>query len=470
MIALKRFVRNFNIVGNVVGKSGVSGSIISYGQPNIGNSGSTGTVQPTAGIFWPDWKMTGTLTTRTSDTQGVFTVNNTAYLAPIDPLGLTITVWWNNKANVRANMAVVAPLSGNNVTLGNWHNPYPNGAAIITSGEALPAQGTAVQIFTGSNGPQALDLDVEATAIDKGNYKYTYPGGTPGSMTSLGGDTLPNSLFRSAKPAYFGNLAWPPFDPTDPNAASYLKIPAGYRWINGVDPPSGTPDTTAPTLSTKVINAAGNQLTLTFNEAVMIGAGGNAGWTLTASGGAAGLSYLSGATSSALVYTITGRAILPGETVTVSYTQPGNGVEDTGGGNDLASLTNSSVTNGSTVDVVAPTPNPATFSAVPAAVDSLSVTMTATTGTDGTNPPVAYFFDETSGNSGGSDSGWIPSPTYVDAGLTPNTAYTYRVKIRDNVLNETAYSSTASATTLPTAVGTVNIETTNVQNLQVGAP
>ena len=119
---------------------------------------------------------------------------------------------------------------------------------LVTSGDVLPPAGTVVEIFTGSNGYQALDLDVQASVIDKGNYMYS-SGGTPGSMTSLGGDTLPNSLFRTSKPPWFGNLAWPPFDPTAPNSAAYDRIPAGYRFLRGVDPP-GVSATTPPTVTT----------------------------------------------------------------------------------------------------------------------------------------------------------------------------------------------------------------------------
>ena len=60
--------------------------------------------------------------------------------------------------------------------------------------------------------------------------------------------TIPNSYFRSAKPDYFYNLAWPPFDPARPPGAysteNISRIPAGYRFVNGIDPiitgPTGT--------------------------------------------------------------------------------------------------------------------------------------------------------------------------------------------------------------------------------------
>lgn len=51
---------------------------------------------------------------------------------------------------------------------------------------------------------------------------------------------IPDSLFLSAKPAWFGNLAWPPVDPARPVTGDPTIIPAGYRYVYGVDPPSHT--------------------------------------------------------------------------------------------------------------------------------------------------------------------------------------------------------------------------------------
>jgi hypothetical protein len=76
--------------------------------------------------------------------------------------------------------------------------------------------------------------------------------------------------------------------------------------------------------------------------------------------------------------------------------------------------------------------------------------MIATTATDDESPPVQYYFDFVSGGSGGNDSGWQLSTSYVDDGLEANTSYTYRVKARDSASspNETGYSGTATAATL----------------------
>ena len=54
---------------------------------------------------------------------------------------------------------------------------------------------------------------------------------------------IPNSLVYSAKPAWYGGV-WPPFDPANgaaltANANAFTNIPAGYRYVKGVDPQSG---------------------------------------------------------------------------------------------------------------------------------------------------------------------------------------------------------------------------------------
>ena len=104
------------------------------------------------------------------------------------------------------------------------------------------------------------------------------------------------------------------------------------------------------------------------------------------------------------------------------------------------------------IDNIAPTPSPMTFAAAPAASSSSAITMTATTASDASG--VQYFFDETSGNPGATDSSWQDSPSYTDTGLTPGTQYTYRVTARDKgpLLNQTTASAVSSATTHPTAV------------------
>ena len=95
-----------------------------------------------------------------------------------------------------------------------------------------------------------------------------------------------------------------------------------------------------------------------------------------------------------------------------------------------------------------PTPDPAEWASLPQADGSTRISMTAATGSD-VSEPVEYYFEETSGNPGGSDSGWQTSPSYTDSDLDPDTGYTYRVQMRDALGNMTDWSGAASATTLP---------------------
>ena len=262
------------------------------------------------------------------------------------------------------------PYNGIRMGTPNMGNPFDNGL------DAPPWADWGTQASLGNEGANAFqefDTQVEPTTILKGNYLFRTDNIPPAQ--ALGADTLPNSYYLTAKPTWFGNLAWPPVDPLASDIDDYddinngpgtktiadisVKIPAGYYYINGVYPAVGEPDVTAPT------------------------------------------------------------------------------------------------------------PSPMTFASNPAAVDAVSVTMTATAASDA-GGGIQYFFNETSGHAGGSDSGWQPLTTYVDSGLSPSTLYTYRVKARDGSLNETAYSGTVSATTSAAAGGSVNIETLNVTNLRVG--
>jgi hypothetical protein len=80
-----------------------------------------------------------------------------------------------------------------------------------------------------------------------------------------------------------------------------------------------------------------------------------------------------------------------------------------------------------TDDVLAPTPDPMTFSTPPAATGEKSISMIAAEAVD--DSWVQYYFRNTDGD--GHDSGWQGSRVYEDTGLEPNTVYAYTVKTRD---------------------------------------
>jgi len=98
-------------------------------------------------------------------------------------------------------------------------------------------------------------------------------------------------------------------------------------------------------------------------------------------------------------------------------------------------------------DTTPPTPNPMMWASAPAAISDTQITMTATTATDATSPPVEYYFTNVTDAS--HNSGWLSSPTYIDTGLTSDTNYTYTVTARDSaaVPNLTVASAPATART-----------------------
>jgi len=98
-------------------------------------------------------------------------------------------------------------------------------------------------------------------------------------------------------------------------------------------------------------------------------------------------------------------------------------------------------------DTTPPDPDPMTWATLPFSAGADQVSMQAATATDASG--VQYYFDETSGSPGGTDSGWQSSPSYVDTGLEGDTEYCYRVMARDQSANhnETAWSGTSCATT-----------------------
>jgi hypothetical protein len=93
-----------------------------------------------------------------------------------------------------------------------------------------------------------------------------------------------------------------------------------------------------------------------------------------------------------------------------------------------------------------PIPNPATFEVSPTAIDGTAISMIATTGEDASGV-VEYYFEETTGNEGGDDSGWQRSPYYCDGGLKPFTEYGYRVTMRDAYHATGGFSHVFTATT-----------------------
>lgn len=60
------------------------------------------------------------------------------------------------------------------------------------------------------------------------------------SWDGSGVQALPDSYIFPSKPAEFGILSWPPYTSSVGDAAAATDIPAGYRFVNGNDPPASS--------------------------------------------------------------------------------------------------------------------------------------------------------------------------------------------------------------------------------------
>jgi hypothetical protein len=97
-------------------------------------------------------------------------------------------------------------------------------------------------------------------------------------------------------------------------------------------------------------------------------------------------------------------------------------------------------------EVRTPEPNPAAFAQVPKAILPTAIAMTARLGRSDQGS-VEYRFTETTGHPGGSSSGWVASPFFLDYDLEPDTRYAYTVILRDPLGNVTEASPSCEAVT-----------------------
>jgi serine protease AprX len=108
-------------------------------------------------------------------------------------------------------------------------------------------------------------------------------------------------------------------------------------------------------------------------------------------------------------------------------------------------------------DLTPPTPDPMTWSSVPAATGESTIAMTATTASDPSGG-IEYQFTCLSGGANCVTSAWQASASYTATGLDPNTTYTYEVRARDGLGNVTAPSTPPAAATTWSPPNSMHIE------------
>lgn len=112
----------------------------------------------------------------------------------------------------------------------------------------------------GGDWQTCYSLEGQTGLIRAGNWCAVTTEGGPGVASGealTNGQVIANSYLYANAPSWFGNLTWPPFDPSRSSAAQMdaTNLPAGYRAAFGMDPPAGAPATNPPAASGLTIYA-----------------------------------------------------------------------------------------------------------------------------------------------------------------------------------------------------------------------
>jgi PKD repeat protein len=136
------------------------------------------------------------------------------------------TNWWMN-------------IVGNVLGSVGWHNVY----SISVTSPASDNDGARSIYkfgFVDDSGSTTFgDPKAQGTALIHANWDAVTS--TNGGIVwdpTISTHSLPASLYLSGKPSWWGNAPWPPFDPANPSASA-TNLPAAYRFIFGLNPPSG---------------------------------------------------------------------------------------------------------------------------------------------------------------------------------------------------------------------------------------
>ena len=221
-----------------------------------------------------------------------------------------------------------------------------------------------------------------------------------------------------------------------------------------------TTDTTAPSFVSAVLDAGGQNLVITFDEALDTGSlPGQAAFDILAdgtrkSGATNATSHVVNASDNTQYLVFFTFAITSGATVTLEYTAPSTNPLQDAAGNDVVSFGPETVTtNWPLPDADAPT---AVIDAVAAGDEGDTVSLTATIGNGGTyDGDVEYSWTVEGGTTGLSDA-TAASPTWTRPTVASDTDYTIGLTITVRGTGTNAASGTSDTTTATTVEATVN--------------
>ncbi len=223
------------------------------------------------------------------------------------------------------------------VTVGTVIGSAPSPVGIANQGYWAANEGTWNQSFSGT---------IAATSIAADYYcEIVSVGSSPTDFTIIGSPSNAVGTYFVATGPGTGNGTVKPVQ-------GRLYVSNGAAWVLNYTPytypyTSAGPPPVAPTLISASTDSTGSSLSLVYSDSCTTGVGGASGFTLSASGGAVTVNLPpTGSGSNTYVYPLS-RPIRTGEVVTVSYVQPGNGIESTLDGTDVASFVSQPVTNNS---------------------------------------------------------------------------------------------------------------------------
>lgn len=216
------------------------------------------------------------------------------------------------------------------------------GIYVSGAGWRTCTNGASAAIGSGGTGVSTLnDLsDVATTGATTGQV-LTYNGSSWAPAPVSGSGT---SGFITTPPTYSDSACVAGTHALDENyrydcvASGNWKRTAITNWDNPA----------APLISLVEIASNGTTLNVSGNKSLSVGAGGNGGVSIACTvGGAATAAYASGLPGVTAAYTLS-KTISTGDTCVFDYVQPGNGLEATTGGLDVASINDQAITNSST--------------------------------------------------------------------------------------------------------------------------
>jgi hypothetical protein len=285
----------------------------------------------------------------TNSTSGTITIASPGLINPIAASAVSMTIgpltaYQGQTGNMSATFTEPNVVTSNDAFYADAGFDTNTGVTVGTAAEmalATPTNKFGFWVKDEGSWNRKFSGTIAATAIQTNYWCEIVTVGTT-TWSAIGGPSSPNvgDQFQ-ATGAGTGTG-------TVKAAQGRLYVGNGSSWVLNYEPyiyphpmRSG-----APAFVSATINEAGTTLTLEFSESVTVGAGGSGGVTVSPSGGAATATYTSGSPGTTFVYNLN-RTINSIETVSTSYTQPGNGIESTATLVDLASYAGQPVTNNS---------------------------------------------------------------------------------------------------------------------------